>query len=108
MNGSLINWDFMRWSASPYSNLEIHYIPNGGFHIGRLLCCAIPPLPLTSSRVRNAVASAYYQLDPHTNEHVSQTKMQICAFQYYFVPVTKILFDAEREILLLKEHADLY
>jgi hypothetical protein len=62
------------------------------------------PLLATSSQVGNAVASAYYRLDPHTYIHVSQMNTQICEFQNVFVSF--IQTDAAgRKIPLLKEHA---
>ena len=63
MNGGLINWDFIRWSASSYSKLEIHYTANGASTVAPLMLC-YPLLTSASSRVLNAVVSAYYRLDP--------------------------------------------
>jgi hypothetical protein len=96
MNGSLINWHFIRWSASSYSKLEIHYIANGGFHSCPCYA-ALSPFTTNILPVRNAVATAYYQLDPQTNVQGSQMKVRICAFQYYFVTAIKMLSAAGRK-----------
>lgn len=94
MNGGLINWDFIRWSASSYSNLEIHYTANGASTVAPLMLC-YPLLTSASSWVVNMVVSAIIGLTPFTNVHVTQMKVQTCEFRYYFVPVSKMLGSEE-------------
>lgn len=74
LNGCLINWDFIRWSATSYSTFEIHYIANGRFHG---YPCRAVLLPLASNLVPGGECCSISLLSawpPHiytrlTNEH---------------------------------------